>query len=582
MRVPALAYVRLRTRAGFQTATIFLLIIFQMSPALGQQPPPRISPDELGRRIDSREAERRIADKPAPRIQRPNVPQPHGSSAPLVVLNHVTVEGATAVSSESIGATYRDYIGQTVSQNDLLNIATAISDLYRAAGYHLSRAVIPPQDIKSGNVVVKVIEGSVEEVQIKARDAKRFDLESYFKGLPGEHPSKLSTVERSLLLANDVPGVRISDAAFEEIGSATGKFRLIVSAETWDIYGSVGIDNAGTYAAGPLQAYSFLAANSALIAGDALGVSVSTVPNAPKDLRYGRATYDLPVGNDGARIGASASMGEVRPDDLRRQLNARTISQGFELRGSIVPIQGRDFSLTFAAVGGITDEKSDDDAGLTYQDHVRTVALLADAKLHDILDGWNYLTLGLKRGIDAFGATRSDDPLASRTSASPDFAVYTFAYSRYQPLLGPWSAVGKVSGQLASGPLLSSQSFFLGDPAFGPGYYSGDNGITGSVELRFSQVINWQLVKSYQIFGLVDAGTAWNNNYGDRVSLASAGAGVRFELIDDWRGSASVAVPISYSSKSDEFHGTRALFSLSKSFKLCTNRQGLSCSDPRP
>jgi hemolysin activation/secretion protein len=585
MRATALASFKIPKIAGSGIAFVWLALAAQTSPVFAQQSSPqpqRIDPQQPGRQIDANEAEQRRLEKPQPKIQRPAAPSPRVSGAPLFVLKSVTVKGAVAIPASEIAKVYRGKLGRTVSRKDLESIATAISDLYRAAGYHLSRAIIPPQDIQGGRLRIRVIEGAITDVRVKGNNVKKYGLASYFKALARERPSRLKTVERALLLANDVPGLRISDAAFEEIGSGTGRFRLIVSVETWSVFISSGIDNFGTYAAGPLQSFSSVYFNSALTAGDALGLSVSTVPDAVEDLRYGRASYDLPVGSDGARIGATGSFGEVRPDDIRRQFDTRTASQAFELRGSLVPIKSRDTSLTLAAAFALNDEKEEDTSGTTYQDRVRTVSLLADYKLHDMLSGWNYVTLGLKQGLDGLGATQSADPLSSRAGATPNFTVYSFAYTRQQPLFGPWSVRGQAHGQLASGPLFSSQSFSLGGPAFGPGYYSGDNGFVGLFELRFSQDIDQKLLKSYQLYGFIDGGTTWNEDYGQRSSLSSAGAGVRFELTNDWRGSVSFAVPVSYSSKSDEFRGSRVLFSVSKSFKLCPSRSGLRCSHAEP
>ncbi len=62
------------------------------------------------------------------------------------------------------------------------------------------------------------------------------------------------------------PGVRIADTALEEIGTASGHFRLIVSLKTWHVYTSFGVDNLGSSAVGPWQTYATAAFNSYLIA----------------------------------------------------------------------------------------------------------------------------------------------------------------------------------------------------------------------------------------------------------------------------------------------------------------------------
>lgn len=63
----------------------------------------------------------------------------------------------------------------------------------------------------------------------------------------------------------------------------------------------------------------------------------------------------------------------------------------------------------------------------------------------------------------------------------------------------------------------ASQQFYLGGLAFGRGYgsaeISGDNGVAGTVELRFDQKSSYQDLNGYQLYGFVDAGLAWNDGY---------------------------------------------------------------------
>ena len=63
-----------------------------------------------------------------------------------------------------------------MSQADLADIAAAVSDIYRAAGFHLSRAIVPPQDIKDGRLRLQVIEGSITEVSLKGEGAEQFGI----------------------------------------------------------------------------------------------------------------------------------------------------------------------------------------------------------------------------------------------------------------------------------------------------------------------------------------------------------------------------------------------------------------------
>ena len=111
-------------------------------------------------------------------------------------------------------------------------VAAAVSDVYRAAGFHLSRAIVPPQDIQGGQLRIQVIEGSITELALKGDGAEQFGVRPMLDAVLAERPSRLATLERQLLLINGRPGVQIEDTAIEEIGPASGNFRLILSLKT--------------------------------------------------------------------------------------------------------------------------------------------------------------------------------------------------------------------------------------------------------------------------------------------------------------------------------------------------------------
>lgn len=565
-------YLRLLARFGLSA-----LVIMLARPAVGQQArAPGIDPQQTEKQIDAVEIERRRLLRPLPRT--PTVAQPRLQSKAIALfqLNSVSVTGSVAIPSDAMEAVYAPYIGRTVSQTDMEIIASGIGDLYRDAGFHLSRAVIPPQDVKRGHLRIQVIEGSIAEIQLEGEGSEKYGVRETLSSLVEEHPSRLSSLERKLSVVNDIPGLRVVDTTLEEIGETTGHFRLTVRVQTWRVYTTLGLNNSGSHAVGPLQAYSSTFFNSYLIRGDTLGINLSTVPDATRDLRNGRLSYSLPIGNDGFRLGASGSYNEVWPADDRRQIDTRTINQTYELRGSFSPIQTRQHTLTFTGSFGFTDEIQKDSTWTDYNDHIRVARVAADYRIQDALNGSNYLTLGLRHGVNAFGATQFDDPLGSRTGASPNFSVFEFAYTRYQKLSNAFSIKVSVSGQLASEPLFSSQAFYLGGAAFGPGYYSGDNGVAGLLEVRFDQAVQNRWINGYQLYSFVDGGQVWNRNE-EKQSLASIGVGLRVNFVDEWYASIAYAVPVSVSSKTEEYRSSRILFSLSSSFKFCPDRAQMRC-----
>ena len=561
----------------------FLAAITACLPARAQQANPGYDPRQTERRFEDQQIDQTRAARP--RLPRAPFARPEGKAdtKPMFVLKNVSITGVVAIQRDRLVTAYQPYLGKKVSQADLADMASAVSDIYRAAGFHLSRAIVPVQDIKDGTLRLQVIEGSITEVALTGEGAEEFGIRPMLDVVVTERPSRLATLERQLLLINGRPGVRIRDTGLEEIGTASGRFRLVVELKTWHLYTAFGFDNLGSSAVGPWQSYGTAAFNSYLAPGDSLVFNLSTTPGDPRQLAFGRLSYEVPVGTDGARVGASGFYSEVWPGDIRHLYNDNTKTQSFEFHGSIVPLQSQQSSLTLTAAMVFSNVREQDVFGPIYDDHIRNLNLTADYRLKDNFGGINYLTLGYRQGLDILGASHRDDDLLSRDDASGRFSALNFWYTRYQTLNDAWSVKLSGAGQWASGPLFTSQQFYLGGIAFGRGYgsaeISGDNGIAGSFELRFDHKLNYRYLSGVQLYSFVDAGAAWNAGYNmnEGLSLTSAGGGVRLFLFDNWQADVGVAVPLSYRAPDNSSRSARLLFSLSSAFKLCPARAATRC-----
>ena len=541
--------------------------------------------------FDPRQTEKRFDDwqsgeTPArPRLPMPNLARPNvgADTRPLFELHHVTIVGARAIPPDPLAAAYQPYIGKKVSQADLAAIAAAISETYRAAGFHLSRAIVPPQDIEGGQVRVEMIEGGIAEVVLKGEGAEEFGVRPMLDPVLAEQPARLATLERQLLLINGRPGVRIEDT--KPGGDRTCERPVPPDRDPEDL--------APLRLARPRQSRLVRGRPVAELCGGGVqlvhdpgryagGQSVDHARrSAPARLR--RISYDVPVGTDGLRVGASGLYSEVWPGDYRHAFSDNTRTEAFELRGSILPLQSQRSTLTLTASTVFSNVSESDVFGPIYNDRIRTVNLTSDYRLQDDFGGTNYFTMTWRQGLDIMGASQRGDDFLSRDGASGKFSALNYWFTRYQTITDAWSLKIAGAGQTASGPLFLSQQFYLGGLAFGRGYgaaeISGDNGMAGSLELRFDQKANLGYLSGYQLYGFVDSGVAWNDGfrYTDGIALTSAGAGVRFFFGPDLQADLGVAAPLSYRAPDNPARDVRVLFSFSSALKLCPSRAATRC-----
>lgn len=538
-----------------------------LSGATAQSPQAR----SITEQFEAKAAERARSGKASPSVPDIAASGQEGDTKRIFVLKAVELTGATVVGHEEIRRFYRGYLGRPVSRADLARITGRITGLYRSKGYALTRAFVPPQEVKQGRIRVKVVEGYIDEVAFEGEGADRPEAHALLQPLMAERPTQLASLERRLLLLSDIPGLRIKDTSLKEIGQATGRFRLIVHLHAWRLFANIDLDNRGTPDIGPLQSFVSTAFNSVLTPGDALVFNVSTIPNSPRDLAYVGVVLDSPVDANGARLGVRGSFSDIWPDGEGSLVDTRIRTEELGIYASVVPLRTRQASLKLTAFAGLRNTEESDTSGTLYDDRVRAISLTADYQLNDAFGGSTYSVVTVRRGLPVLGASENGDFDVSRLGASGDFYKLYWGWTRYQSLGGPWSAMLSTTGQLASAPLLKSEAFYFGGPLFGrafaSGDFGGDAGVTGLAEIRFDQRNESDLLRGYQPYVFVDAGVLWNKGGSDQKSLASYGAGVRFFLQDDLRVGLEVAIPLEDRLLSNLDGGARVSFSLSKSFK---------------
>jgi hemolysin activation/secretion protein len=539
---------------------------------------------QLERRFEQQDTDQSTDGRRGVAVPRVSRSETATDPTPLFVLRNVSIAGAHAIPPRDLAAAWRPFAGKKVSQADLVTIATGIGDVYRAAGFHLSRAIVPPQDIANGAVRIQVIEGIITDVVVKGEGVERFGIRALMAPAVAEQPSRLATLERQLMLVNTRPGVRIVDTQLDEIGTASGHFRLVISAQTWDVYAFAGFDNLGSSAVGPWQSYATAAYNSMVAPADTLALNLATTPGDPRQLRFARLSYDTPIGVDGLRVGASGLYSEVWPGDWRRLFADNTKTEAFEVRASIAPLMSHKQSLTLTMAAGFSNVSEQANFGPIYFDAIRTISLNGDYRLQDNFGGTNFLTVNWRQGLDVLGASDKSDPWTSVWGASPKFSALNFWFTRYQSLTDAWSLKLASAGQMASGPMFLSQQFYLGGLAFGRGYgaaeISGDNGVAGSLELRFDQKLNYKYWTGFQLYSFVDSGLVWWDGVrpSDGTALTSAGGGVRLFLGGDLQADLGVALPLGYRAPDNWERHPRFLFTVSSALRACPERAATRCS----
>lgn len=515
----------------------------------------------------------RVPHAPAPELPTaPAVPKPESESEISFVLAGVFFEGATVFPAADFSPLYTEFLAQTIGRAELDEIAARVTAAYTDAGYFLTRAIVPVQDIEGGILRVRIIEGYLAAIRFQGADKQGDLLDSYADSITAGRPARLSVVERGLLLINGLSGVQVNDMQVTQLDDE-GAYELVVDVSYVRAEGATNLDNRGTPEVGRLQAYLSGAVNSVAGFGEQLQLAFATVPDQPKELIYGRIAYEQPIGRDGVILGVnvSASAIDVGATLSSQDTDSRSLSIGVNVRYPLVLSRRQSVYLRASFV--YQDVKEDRAKLSTIDDRLRVVRLQADYSVLDSWDGSNFFSFEVSQGLGILNASDPNDPFLSRADGEGVFTKFKINIIRVQKIFGPVSLRLAAQGQGALAPLFSSEEILLGGGQFGRAYdfgeVSGDDGAAGSIELSYHRDSEATILNDYEVYGFYDAGAVWNRNSVSgqrRISLASAGGGIRLGLLHGIQASIEAAKPLTRSVSSEGDHDWRVFFSLGAQF----------------
>jgi len=554
-------------------ACLSILAGFQGS-AFAQQErpifPPSAKPDV---RLDQLRPPEEQAPGQAPAVPEGALTQaPEGAEAIRFVLDGLLVEGVTAYAPEKIEPFATEVVGREISLAEVYAIAASVQQMYREDGYFLSRVIVPPQVIDDGRVQITVLEGYVGDVVYQGDVGPVRELiESYVDQVLLERPLRIKTLERYLLLAKDIPGVDVTGTlrpSTDQLGAA----QLVVTAQRKAFDAMALVDNIGSTFTGQWEVVGSVSANAFTRYGDSATVTalVSDPANGfggnSENQRVVQFGGSFRPDKRGTYVNLLASYGDSNPGGLISRFEFQSKTLLLSASGGYPLIRSRDRNLAVELGFDYTDSSTDvfDDIKFS-RDHLRVLHVDALMDFRDKWRGSNLLGLHLRQGLPILGASKSGDEDLSRPNGSGVFTSLRMGASRYQPLFGRFSVVGRVEAQYAFETLLSDEEFDVGGFQFGRGYdpkeLSGDHGVGVTGEVHYTRGVGKKFLDRYQLFGFYDFGSVWERSTDLSASLASAGGGIRGWLGKDFSIALQVAKPLTRDSqRADDTKDAQVLF----------------------
>jgi hemolysin activation/secretion protein len=423
---------------------------------------------------------------------------PVGAENLDILVGDVRLDGAFSELASLTAAKAREISGKRVSVAQIYAFAQSIEQIYAQAGYPLARVVVPPQKlVDQGTLVIVVVDGFIEGIDVAGVPERvRRVVVARLSFLIGRRRLKRAAIERGLLVAGDIPGLKLRSTLMR--GASDGGTRLVLEGEHDLVTGSLGTDDRLSRSLGTWQLRGSVAANSALgfgeqiygTAGSGADLRAAVAGLSPLTVYGGGAV--IPLGTDGLTLnpeytysktqtprapGAPASLGTFERFALRlRDPVVWTRSSSLNVNLSVEYVMQQVDAPAF----GVTLNSDRYGVVRAGPDYAMSLPWGAGLQLGAAL------SQGLGGRTDA-DAVASGVPL-SRAGAGPDFTKVTGNFRVSQPLLADLRLDLIGSGQLSLGkPMLRSEQFALDGTeavsAFAAGTFNVDQGATLRGEL---------------------------------------------------------------------------------------------------
>jgi hemolysin activation/secretion protein len=378
-------------------------------------------------------------------------------------VTQIVLEGATRLDDADRTQLLAPYLGKCLTLADINKLIGEITNRYVERGFVTTRVYIPQQDLGSGTLQLKVVEGKIQSLLIKPEGSA--SATTAFPGLVGE-VLNLRDLEQGLDQINRLG----SNSAKVDIepGDEPGASRVLINNEPRKRWlASAGVDNSGAAATGRNLFSGFLGLDHLLGLNDYLSATGRYSEKSGHEYTasgglYAAVPYGYWTFSSALNSFRYASM--VQGTVSSFETDGTSDSQMLRAERVVYRDQARKWS----AGGGVTLKQTRNFIAGT-----RIDSSSADLTVLDVASNLSWITsgallsfdLGAATGVDALNATRDD---ATRPPGAPQaqFEKVTYGASLLRPFkIGDTQASwqSRLLGQSSNDALYGTEQIAIGN-----------------------------------------------------------------------------------------------------------------------
>ena len=408
-------------------------------------------------------------------------------------IDDFAVQGANKLSQIEVEEAIYPFLGPNKTSDDVEKARAALEKAYHDKGFQAVSVSVPEQNAQRKVITLKVSELTVGRLRVK--NSRYFDLDTIKKraaSLKEGTVPNFNDVTKDIVALNQWPDRRVTPALRAGVTPGTVDVDLNVE-DTAPIHGSAEINNRQSPSTAPIRFVGTVHYDNLWQEGHSLSFTYQVAPQRPEDAEVFSASYLARIPNV---EWLSVLAYGVKSDSSVATVGGTNIVGPGEIVGAraVMTLPPRDNFFHTLSIGA--DFKHFD----------QTVRLGSDGfsspvTYYPLVASYGATFQGEKFTTQFNAAiTYNTRPVSSdwsafdakRYKASPSFTHFNADVSHTQELPEGFQLFGKVQGQLADGPLVSSEQFSVGGLDTVRGYLEsevlGDSGVVGTVEMRTPNV----------------------------------------------------------------------------------------------
>jgi hemolysin activation/secretion protein len=457
-------------------------------------------------------------------------------------IKKINLVGCESFPPQEFSSIITKYENKELTFLELETLTKEIEREYLRRGI-IAAVFVPEQEIKEQTLTIQVVEARMGDLEIPDQKYFRKKRLSYYWKIPKGEILNYGKIAKGVQLMNKNPDREVRAAL--HAGKKPGTTDVALTAKTYfpmhlvSSYDREGVPSTGKSRIGiGIRHNNFLGFDDMLLTGYTFG-----------DNFNGKYVYhSLPISPNGTTLlyGYSRSKSIPKKEYAAYGLRANAQNTSISIHQDIYGKQGYvgEVFLGFDA----NDKAIREDVDVINRDRLRVFSLGSSFVKRDFQSS-TYINPEFSQGVDAFGASKKRNPLASR-GAKSTFSKFNLGLQHKRLLPLNLQANLKIQTQVASTKLTPQEEFSLGGIDSVRGYpagdYLADNAALSSVELLIPAFFipgRWRL--PYSADTLKDQTTTLaflDYGWGDRrgalptekksVEFLGVGAGLRFRLFN--------------------------------------------------